>query len=434
MEENKKPAEGSEKPNVFKRIFLDKSFSLRIVSLLCAILLWFYVSAVESPTFEETYESITISLKNKDVMMEQTGMSLISNTVYETNIVLSGKKSVLNKIDYDNIVATVDLSKITEAGDHELEVSIEPIAGTTLVSVTPRNITVSVDKTVAKTFPIETDLKFTTEYSYEDCLITDTQFNPLTEVKISGPAKDVEKISKALVRVDFGNITSSAESRTGLVCLDAMNNEIDTSNLNITPKTVIVKQPIYTTKTLKLTAGQSYNTFGSGQIDISVEPKTIQVKGDPKMLESITEIALDPINEREITNRRLPDKPVLIKLPEGMELIGDITTATVSAYLNKNYVKSITVEEDDITFSKLASNYALTITSIPDELTFINASDKEITIDDIVLSMNLSSYEPGEYVVVITPEFKTEQPYAYFTNENGFWVGIEITEKVGERQ
>ena len=69
-----------EKSNKLK-VLTSKTFLLRVISLLCAILLWFYVSEVESPTAEKSVESVAITLRNKDIMMNETGLSVISDAV-----------------------------------------------------------------------------------------------------------------------------------------------------------------------------------------------------------------------------------------------------------------------------------------------------------------------------------------------------------------
>ena len=411
--------------------FFNGSWVLRIVSLLCAILLWFYVSAVESPTSEKTIDSVAVSLRNKDVMMAETGLSVISDGVFEANIVLAGKKSTLNKIDYEDITATVDLSKLTEAGTHELPISVVAPSGTTLVSTNPRYITVSVDKTVSKSLDIETDLYYSSTYDIGDCVITDTQSKALTTATVSGPATEVERVHRVVAHVDFGAISSSVEAKTNLICLDINGEEISSSSVRLSPNSVIIKQPVYMTKTLTLKAAQANNTFNDRQISFKIKPSTIDVKGDPKILEELDYITLDPINERSVIGEALTNTVnSLIKLPEGLELLGMQNTATITVNVKNVKKHSFPITAENIKVSNLTDILDMTFTDAGFTVTVINASDKAIEPEDITVELDMSNYiSSGIYTVNLIPKFKEDLPYAYFLYETGYSVSFELVEK-----
>ncbi len=424
MEENNKKAS-----SVF-----NKSLALRVVSLLCAVLLWFYVSEVESPTSEKSIDAVAITLRNKDIMMSETGLSVISDAVYETNIVLSGKKSTLNKIDYEDITATVDLSKLTEAGTHELPISVVAPAGTSVVSTNPRYITVSIDKTVAKSFDIETDIYYSTTHEIGDCVITDTQSKALSTVTVSGPATEVERINKVVAKVDFGAINSSVEAKTNLVCLDVNDEIISEANIRLTPQAVVIKQPVYMTKTLPLTASQANNTFSDSQISFKVRPSTVEVKGDPKIMEELTEISLDPINEQTVIGEALTNTVnSLIKLPDGVKLVGMQNTAAITVNVKNVKKQTFSVTQENIKIINKPDFLDIEFRDIDWSLLVINASDKTLTIDDIEMELDLTNYiSNGIYTVNINPKFKDNLPYAYFVYEAGYSISFELTEKAGE--
>ncbi len=424
MEENNKKANS----------IFNKSLALRVVSLLCALLLWFYVSEVESPTSEKSVDAVAITLRNKDIMMSETGLSVISNAVYETNIVLSGKKSTLNKIDYEDITATVDMSKLTEPGTHELPITVVAPAGTRVVSTNPRYITVAIDKTVAKSFDIETDIYYSTTHEIGDCVITDAQEKALTKVTVSGPATEVERINRVVAKVDFGAINSSVEAKTNLVCLDINNEEMSEASIRLTPQSVVIKQPVYMTKTLPLTTSQANNTFSDSQISFKVKPSTVEVKGDPKIMEELTEITLDPINEQTVIGEALTNTVnSLIKLPEGVKLEGMQNTATITVNVKNVKKQNISITPENIKLINKPDFLDIQFGDIDWSLLIINASDKAITLDDIVLELDLTNYiSNGIYTVNINPKFKEDLPYAYFVYESGYSVSFELTEKAGE--
>lgn len=420
-EKNKKP--GS---------FFNRSLGLRIVSLFCAIFLWFYVSEVESPTSEKSIDSVAVSLRNKDIMMNETGLSVISDAIYETNIVLSGKKSTLNKIDYEDIKATVDMSKLTESGTHELPITVVAPAGTTVSSVNPRYITVTIDKTIAKPIEIETDIYYSTTYEIGDPIITDAQSKALTDVTVTGPATEVNRVHSVVARVDFGVIRSEVEAKTDLICLDINGEEISETNIKLTPQSVVIRQPVYMTKTLPLTASQANNTFANNQISFKVKPSTIDVKGDPKILEELDEIRLDPINERVVIGEALTNTVnSLIKLPENIELLGMQNTATITVNVKNVKKHNFNITPENITVTNLPDFLDIKFEDFNENILIINASDKPLTMQDIKLELDLTNYlSSGIYTAIIVPEFVDDSiTYAYFPYESGYSVNFELIAK-----
>ncbi len=415
--------------------FFHKKSFLRIISVLCAILLWFYVSAVESPASEKEFDSIAITLRNKDVMMSATELSVISDSVYETTVTLSGKKSALNKVDYEEIIATIDLSDIKEAGTHELPIIVTAPSGTSVASVNPKYITVSVDKTTASQINIEPDISYNnlpTTYELGECVLTDSQSKPLTTVTVSGPAKEIERIDRVVARVDFGSINSSVEAKTNLLLLDSLGEEITSTSIRLNPQSVIVKQPVYVTKTLPLSVTQANNTFSESQISFRIKPSSVEVKGDPKILEELNNLSLDPINERTISDAMTTTVNSLIKLPDGLELVGMQNTATITVNLRNVKTNKINVTQDNLTVINAPEAMDVRFDDFEWSVLVMNASTKAITIDDIKLELDLSNYvSSGIYTVEITPKFNRDIQYAYFPNAN-YSVSFELVKKVGE--
>ena len=63
-------------------------------------------------------------------------------------------------------------------------------------------------------------------------------------------------------------------------------------------------------------------------------------------------------------------------------------------------------------------------------MSVINASDKPINADDILVELDLTNYiSSGIYTVNLLPKFKEELPWAYFPHETGYSVTFELVEK-----
>lgn len=412
--------------------FSHSSTLLKIISVLCALLLWFYVSAVESPNSEKTFDGINITLKNRDLLSSEAGLAIVSDADYRADVVLSGKRSVLNKIDYSEIIATVDLSGIKEAGQYELPVKISAPTGTSIASATPGYVSITVDTPISAPFELEAEINYSnlpSSYELGDYRIVDTQGKELKTVTVTGPKTELERIARVVARVDLGSINASAEARTNLVLLDANDDEMPTSNITLTTKTVIVKQPVYITKTVPLSVSQANNTFLDDQISFKINPSTIEVKGDPKVLEKITSLPLDPINEREIGTSLVTEVVTQIKLPDGIELLSPNTTATIKASVSGVQCEKIKVTEDNLRVINNSNRFSVNVISLPETVTVINASNKKVTRDDVYFEIDLESYTNAiKYTVMVSPRFKDNHPWAYFPDES-YTLTFELSEK-----
>ena len=122
------------------------NFSLKILSVLCAIVLWAVIVNIYDPTTSVTISNVNVelinaqSLTDKDYTYEVVDGSKIS-------VYLSGPKSVITDIKSSDIVATADLSKISAFADY-VDIDVKVVKDgkeVTGIEVTPRTTAVKLD-------------------------------------------------------------------------------------------------------------------------------------------------------------------------------------------------------------------------------------------------------------------------------------------------
>ncbi len=421
----------SENTGISEKSKKTRNMILRIGSLICALLLWIYVSEVESPTSENTYD-VSLTVENRDVLRRDHELALITTAEFSTDVVLSGKKSTLYQIKSDDIKAYIDLGKITEAGEHELEIQFVCPDGTSFVSCNPQHATVKVDKTLTVEFPVEADVTYSnlpSAYTLGECVITDSASREIKTVSVSGPKSEIDTIAKISARADFGNVSSSVETKTDLIMYDNLGEQIVSSNLKLSVDTVKVKLPVYMQKILKLTVEQAYNTFSDKQIMLRVSPSTIAVMGDPKILSEMESVALDPINEKSIGTNLTTTVNTLINLPEGIEITSDLSTANITATLINVDKNTIDFPTSSISLKNLASGLKCSLEKEELELIAINSTDTPIGEKDVTVSLDLTNYtEAGTYTANASASVIDRINYAYIVLKD-YPVTFTISEK-----
>ncbi len=410
----------------------SRNIILRIGSLLCAILLWMYVSEVDSPTAEKDFSNVPVMIENRDVLRRDHELALITTAEFSTDIVLSGKKSQLDQLESSDIRAYIDLGKITEADEYELEIQFACPDGTRLVSCNPQHATVVVDKTITEEFPITADVTYSnlpSAYTLGECIITDSMSREIKTVSISGPKSEIDKVYKVSAKADFGDVSASVESKTSLIMYDNLGEEIVSSNLKLSVDSVKVKLPVYMQKILKLTVEQAYNTFADKQIIFKVSPSTVAVTGDPKILSEIDSIALAPVNEKSIGTNLTTTVNTLINLPDGIEITSDLSTAVITATLVNVEKNSLDFPTSSISVKNLDSNLKCKIKDGKINLSAINATDSAIGEKDITVSLDLTNYtEPGTYTANVTASVIDRINYAFIVLKD-YPVTFTLSEK-----
>jgi len=228
----------------------------RILSILGAIALWFYVVSVESYTFDKTFINIPISLKGVE-QMSSHGLSVISGYDITAEITVSGKKSDVNKLKASDLSAYIDLSSITQSGTHELTIYCSTESSVQVTNCYPNNATVYVDKTSTKTVPV----KVSTQYIIGSGLLMDNPDEPgipsIEVITVTGPAEILNRIKYAEAKVNLGNVTESVTASADLVLVDEHMQPLSNPYLKLSANRISVTYTVTGTQTVPDGTGEN---------------------------------------------------------------------------------------------------------------------------------------------------------------------------------
>ena len=94
-----------------------KNFSLKILSVVGALILWTIIVNIYDPTTSVTISNVAVELQNTESLTD-------NDYTYEVvdgsriSVYISGPKSIITELKSSDIVATADLSKITAFADY----------------------------------------------------------------------------------------------------------------------------------------------------------------------------------------------------------------------------------------------------------------------------------------------------------------------------
>lgn len=135
---------------ILRNLFIVK-WQYKITALVTAFILWFYVASEQNLTINI---SAPIEFLNFPSDMKITNK--VRNTV---EILLQGRRDIINKMDKKEIKVQIDLSKVKK-GKNNFSISdvyIKNIPkGVSIINITPTGITIDFEKIEIQPTPVET--------------------------------------------------------------------------------------------------------------------------------------------------------------------------------------------------------------------------------------------------------------------------------------
>lgn len=294
---NSKDVYGNVKKKARKNDIIPK-----LLSIVAAIILWFYVIDIQTTIEEKVITGIPVSIENFDTT---DGLSIVSGKEHTIEVTVSGVKNEVQKISQKDIIATADMNGVESAGTHRLDINIASPKGITVINKSADYVSVSVDKTITKMRKIEVVTNYNIE---EDLEIGEAIFSP-DSVQIEGPEKVVDTVEKLQAVLELGTLKNTVKAECSLVPVDKDGNTVSSPYLRLSQNTISVRIPVYKTVIVDIVP-----FFEDGDVydyKYTVTPEKIKIKGEVSDINSVKDVKTMPIPQTEAkkvyTKLDLPD-------------------------------------------------------------------------------------------------------------------------------
>lgn len=325
----------------------NKLYSM-LLSLVIAFALWLYVSNNVSIEDNNTFSNIPVVLESETVLGERNLMvTSISTTSVSLN--LSGARSDLNKLDSSKLTAKVDLSQITEPGEHialgytiSFPGDVSPSAFTQS-DKKPGAIYVDVDYRRVSEIPVL--IKWTGNRSEDYIYDTENAVLDNNTVTITGPASVVDTIDHARVEFDLTEQVESISQNCRFTLCDAEGNPVDAEHVTTNVEEVRLEMQIQKIRELQLTADIVYGGGANEQnTTVEITPATIRVSGGEAVLNELGDtLTIASINLADL-DKNVNEQKYTLTLPEGVTNQTGVNEVTVSIRFTGLKTKELTIE------------------------------------------------------------------------------------------
>ena len=368
----------------------------KLLSIALAVLLWvIVVYNDESITRSRTLNGLS-ALLNGQNSLSSNSLALTDNPLTELSgnitVELDVPQAQYSLVNENNVRVWLDLSSIRTAGTQLVPLNVTCTYGT-VKNVFPSTVQVDVEALDSRSVPLNATLSGRDQSYWYNI----RSLNPST-ITVSGASSIVQNIAQGRLEVDVTNMSEATARAYPFTLYDYSGNEVSQDLLSRTSSSVTASIEVFPTK--ELTVSCDLEDIIQGRVadgyevkSISVSPPTITVAADQSLLDSLTEIAIEPI-EVESVNRSFTVRRSISKLSD----IRFFSTEQVY----------VTVEIAESVDSVALSNVPVVLLNTPDHLEVTDTPDtinvritgavseiSDLTVDMLQATVDLSQATAG---------------------------------------
>ncbi len=306
--------------------FFIKDSTLKVVSFIVAVLLWFYVILIVDPSVDISVKDISLRYANQN-LLEERGLSLVADPDATLELKIRGSRKKIANIDNKNIYATVDLANMTKVGTFSIPISISiPYEYEEIVSKKPNNATVVIDRIVTA----ERKIKIETIGSVANGYIAGVPETSVATVTLKGASTLIERIRGIGATLDFDGRTGEINDKEKLYFIDSNGKKIqekDTiyESVSMDINTIDIKCPVMKLKTVPVEVDTS--ALGEGY-KVTIQPSNVTIYAENDILEIVSKINAT-VNIDALAAEGV--QQVKLVIPEGVSMRDGITEVTIKA-------------------------------------------------------------------------------------------------------
>lgn len=379
---------------------LLNNLSLKILSAVCAIIIWIIIVNVYDPSTSVTVSGVEVQLVNTESLTEKEyAYDVVDGS--KISVYISGPRSIVTDIKAKDIVATADLSNVTVFSDY-VDIDVKVVkdgVSASSIDIAPKTtaIRLKIENRVTKTFNIDTELVGTPADGY---VIGGQQISP-SSVKVTGTSSVVDSISSVKVLYDVSGATMNISDAAPIKIYDSQGTEIVDDRIELSKTAVDIKVNVLMTKTVPVTyktKGTPADGYGVSGIDQAVTEAVI----------AGTEDALRDVNSIDVPDSAIDvsglnaDKIFHVRLssylPGNITVMSEgVVNVTVRIYPVSE--REISVPVTGIVLSNLPQGYNISfgdVTAVNITVTGEQSVLTALTVTGIIPTIDLSGIKEGD--------------------------------------
>ncbi len=398
---------------------LTHNFGLKLLAVVVSCGLWFVVNSITDPVEKKPFSNIPVEIINEDVVTSEGKVYEILDGTNYVNVVVMGKRSVLDNIARDDLRAVADMSKLTFMNTVGIEVSSARNNSELDFKTNIDNVKLLIEnrKSIQKSILASVSGEPAEGYVAERALASPNV------VRFSGPESLIMEIDHVEAVANIEGSSSDISTSVDLKIYDADDNEIKSNSIKMNISTVNVSVSILATKEVPLEftiQGEPEAGYIVGKDVVSV-PETVTIAGRSSVLDNVSRITVaDPaLSAEDLTESTTTIVNVKKYLPSGVQFADSSFSGNVSVTIEieklvtkeleipaRNFAAGYKPEGFQITLKELVDkdSYVIRISGTQAAVDVVNAEEIIGVIDmNLMLeNLGLQQWDVGNYQGDIT--------------------------------
>lgn len=412
-EPSKTEKQKKEKKRLTFQTIFDNDKVMLALSFVIAFFIWAVMSVNNGETGNYPVTEIPVTMDLSEDAKESDLSVITINGVaaddFTATVRVKGNSVTVGSLKSSDInVYGTNLGNIVASGTYNVTLLARQLGvknNYDIISVTPSEVKIVVDKLVTTELPIESQITATSPVDYYIGAPTLSQ----QTVVVTGPEQSVSKAVKAVVSETIEEELQETTTRSSLkvVLLDSEGNEIEDETISITPLEVDATIPVLVKKTVPLTLDfiNAPPEFDMSRL-VNLEPSEIEIAAPADTIASVESISAGTIDLSTISLHNAPMSCSIV-MPSGVKNLSGVETTTVTFNFSDHNTRS---------FALTRFNYL----NVPEGLVAAYADYgtqyirvigpkeeiAELTSDDLVASVDLTDSKIGTSVMHVSIEIE----------------------------
>ena len=389
-----------------KKIYNSKAFWM-IVSLLASLAIWVYVTSVETDESKTTFRGVKVELVGEDILRDSKNLVVTDMDTSTVTVEVVGPRRIIGSLSSDQLVAQVDVSKLSRAAYTSQQYTIVYPDGTDTSKLsesrrTPETINFMVSAQTSKSIQVRGSFDGSLAEGYTAEMPV---FEPST-ITITGSEAYLKDVEYAWVTFGKENVDSTYSVETGFTLMDANNEPCSTTGISFSTDVVTATLPLLTLKEVNLDVNIIEGAGATkANTKITIDPVSVTLAGDSSLLPGMNKIILATIDLTDFSSTFT--ETYTIPIDNELKNTTGVTKATVTVEIVGLETKTFRVtnfscinategyEADIITESK-----EITLRGTPEALAQIKAENIRAVADLTDYKESTGTYMPQVRVYV----------------------------------
>ena len=280
-----------------KKIYNSKAFWM-IVSLLASLAIWVNVTSVETDESKTTFRGVKVELVGEDILRDSKNLVVTDMDTSTVTVEVVGPRRIIGSLSSDQLVAQVDVSKLSRAAYTSQQYTIVYPDGTDTSKLsenrrTPETINFMVSAQTSKSIQVRGSFDGSLAEGYTAEMPV---FEPST-ITITGSEAYLKDVEYAWVTFSKENVDSTYSVETGFTLMDANNEPCSTTGISFSTDVVTATLPLLTLKEVNLDVNIIEGAGATkANTKITIDPVSVTLAGDSSLLAGMNKIILATID------------------------------------------------------------------------------------------------------------------------------------------